>query len=1514
MGNHYLALVLNPDGLNDNLQPYSEGDIKKAYYQQSQLLHPDKNPNNPEAAEQFQRMKVAYDLLSDTEKRKQFDKELREHPELYEESKHVIIQLDDNFQSPFPSAHEENATALVVYRGTAVDLTELMLNAKSGPQQIIATAKNNLNFAKACMEAGVINIILPVAEQCEIFLDYYIKVKKTNENPSNLISSAHEIKTFLQRLKDRSFREAYVSVCTRSSLHEQATTLLQDTTEYLTLFDEPDLYHLSMCFEFIVPIYINRYLEQIELAEFAAIIGKYPALKIHLDEQLSRLTNEKADRIRHYLRLRELIRNGDSSEVIKILVNNKQLVSVLNYDLFSLLEENKHPTNVFNEVSGHFTIAKLLFDNENKSSISKLDKNKIDTLFHSVICVALTFSNLTSKSLWDEWLDNSVAFELLERIDIKQFIKLIGIVETTNLSETSATLFIKFILSHRESSLDTSIFMHLLLQGNTDVVKCLSKNKSLFIALCDEPAYSQALNNNPELLSKPIPLIFRFKLETGPAAAKIFAAANIMREKISSFKVLYEYVLLNHKARFTLAALLNETAAPNDALNKISESVPATISSEMFMAHYKNTGFFNDLLLLKTKNMEIIEILIHNAISSNYSSFLNEHIYNLEHIISSYIEQSQNINKTTSLMEMVFSHPKFKASILKQLNNDFLHPDTDWLILRAISNNEMLRKEIITGRLLMFLIDHTLSHSYLCTIYQFTSYKDTAFDKALAVLKKQLDTLRENKNTVNLVVQINQFQIPPQVPMSELTTQYPNCSLVALFEIITSPWCKSKIEAYAKLLVIVDSLNADSNNNDQLSNLIDLLKETGIDIQTINHLSKKLNDKPLIFNALLFMIEHEQVGLFYRKIAKAIAKIDRSLPENTETIQHAFLNVAKVYVEKNRVSITGDELCALYAKHGEQLLPTIQQYALGSRLINAERLNHSLSKLQPDTSISVEAVEEAQIIANVLNEFELLITQSNSQTISDSECSKVYARIQAVSSRSKDTELTALLNAYPSPEKDTNILCWATIAVINGSQRFQSTVTKALSTEINKQIRLWAIQSAIKANSTFATTLVNVLLPNQDLDHSLDEISLYVFQQNEMSELSLQRLKSIFDENIAQQLWKKLIARATEKELSTFEQLIKQPANDSTTQETLDRLQQVASHFDNPVELTELIKAHQDSNNDTSILFWAAMAVINGNKRFQSAVTQALSPDDRLEKLSQWITSYRKNAELSDQHLRDTLGEVITSQLININNKKEGLVRYNTYFCDKTVSNLITEYLGMTSISHHTNAENYLGKLNEHIKNSKEDKYTNQRDLVNTLQDFLSNKLDARDFSHKLKVIYLSTRPYFSGWFGKILALLNPFNPNSARVIWHCDKIKTLTEQFSDIYASSMSKQYFQSTAPVNSRQSSYSKHMKSVIEQSPFYKAWVADDKTERDAIRQKINKHLAETFDSEDDDYYQQELNRSWKIAEGYARKHLELKKQQGPLDTLFKPNDNEGELKSRFKEELTIYHITQQMQLGG
>src|ERR1700720_4866085 len=68
------ALAVDPYTTLGVKKHATQEDIQKAYRRLAKKLHPDLNPGNKQAEEQFKEVSAAYDLLGDPEKRARFDR------------------------------------------------------------------------------------------------------------------------------------------------------------------------------------------------------------------------------------------------------------------------------------------------------------------------------------------------------------------------------------------------------------------------------------------------------------------------------------------------------------------------------------------------------------------------------------------------------------------------------------------------------------------------------------------------------------------------------------------------------------------------------------------------------------------------------------------------------------------------------------------------------------------------------------------------------------------------------------------------------------------------------------------------------------------------------------------------------------------------------------------------------------------------------------------------------------------------------------------------------------------------------------------------------------------------------------------------------------------------------------------------------------------------------------------------------------------------------------------------
>jgi curved DNA-binding protein len=157
----------------------SEKDIKKAYRKLARKYHPDVNTNDVTAKKKFQQINEANEVLSDSEKRKKYDKYGKdwEHGEAYEKARQQQQQqyqysgsgqpfsdggsyaegdFSDFFESMFGGARQSSGRSQQKYRGQDINAT-LQLNLTDVLKNQKQTITVNGKKIRLTIPAGVEN-------------------------------------------------------------------------------------------------------------------------------------------------------------------------------------------------------------------------------------------------------------------------------------------------------------------------------------------------------------------------------------------------------------------------------------------------------------------------------------------------------------------------------------------------------------------------------------------------------------------------------------------------------------------------------------------------------------------------------------------------------------------------------------------------------------------------------------------------------------------------------------------------------------------------------------------------------------------------------------------------------------------------------------------------------------------------------------------------------------------------------------------------------------------------------------------------------------------------------------------------------------------------------------------------------------------------------------------------------------------------------------------------------------
>ena len=149
----------------------TETEIKKSYRKLAMKYHPDKNPGNESAENQFKKISEAYEVLSDQDKRKIYDQYGKEGLDMNNMNTGPNINPMDIFQNFFGSSHfnnERHKSVEPIVKEVYFSLQELYTGIEKKieiEKEIIVDKKGNINYKDSielchhCEGKGYINVV-----------------------------------------------------------------------------------------------------------------------------------------------------------------------------------------------------------------------------------------------------------------------------------------------------------------------------------------------------------------------------------------------------------------------------------------------------------------------------------------------------------------------------------------------------------------------------------------------------------------------------------------------------------------------------------------------------------------------------------------------------------------------------------------------------------------------------------------------------------------------------------------------------------------------------------------------------------------------------------------------------------------------------------------------------------------------------------------------------------------------------------------------------------------------------------------------------------------------------------------------------------------------------------------------------------------------------------------------------------------------------------------------------------
>jgi curved DNA-binding protein CbpA len=1092
--NYYVTLGLKPTGLNEAGKPYTKKELKKTFREQSLKYHPDKNQDDTEAATtQFQKIKNAYDILSNPKKRAEFDKELSTNPSAFADDVHIFF------------TSEEPDEASGDGKPRKLNLTQLMADASISPETILHAAAENTELAQAILDNVKTRRLLPLAQQFELL--FIVCTQLNDDLRIKALLDSTNITLLFRQLSSQNHESAFCNACFKQA--HIFSFIINNFIPFLEKLSDKSLLLLGSKFYEAASVLLKKQSTTLRLRDLLFLLKNYP----HKNQALLDCASEN---------LREKFETYKSLLADETFLSRKEELQKLGIDALCLTAKDDI----------QITIAKILFE-DRSNFLATLETEDNDILLQLVIkdfkqSKKLSEKDSTQKTFHDTHLvfNRSERAIVFEAFPLNVGVYLLTETELDRFDPENVAEYVDFILSYRAAgktrkkaeeespvlslthSAEDAVFFEFVKHNYRPIFRGLERGRALLIGMLN--VHANDLASLPEeVLKRLAHLCFVHKIEPVPeifqasykAVEELYGHINKPKEKkakkktevIPKDKEEVEKVEEVTEAVTEMVPIAAEETAvepPKDKEEaepkKDEEEKPAgpqkeveegeeeeeetveekpVIESGHFLTLFETSGFFFDLLFLNTNDNEIRLKLIEDAVHelNNKAQIEYNTKEKFEELIQTILIEGtpEQIGKLLNLLSGKNSH--YISDVL--LDDSFnlmlkMFPDKVTSEDMAFQNAAEYLKKLSFIQSILFhspseidkytssagLAKLKLPHHRRALMYLMVQFlsdikltdlnpNDLPLFHALLKLCVKEVTQDTTEETMTIKIEAYPAVLALFVKRAELLMhthpQYKPKVSLAWITVRNSDWFKAKVSAYHELEAFLANPNKQAFDCDKsLLALIEILKRTNIDQHTVKLLVKNLEGTLLREAILLLMRESEEFIIF--DDAREILKDQRCFPRNPDyQVECCFYTIAAHTICFQQTKTPSAALLKMVQAHGDKILHLLEQYNLTTRTHRNRKLVETLSTTtQKKNKFETRLVNVDEIIEGLLREFKILVnTCPPSDLIYCIGAQALFEKLVRTQKEIQSPKLQPLCDAYPAEDKK-NLLLWVTTLAI----------------------------------------------------------------------------------------------------------------------------------------------------------------------------------------------------------------------------------------------------------------------------------------------------------------------------------------------------------------------------------------------------------------------------------------------------------------------------------------------------